>query len=91
MEIKFNTNLNASLPLTPRFTKAPAETPAQDRADFDKLDQIDRSLRETPVMRPEVLAQADYYRSEQYPPEKTIESLSVLLAAHLPATPPKLS
>lgn len=91
MEIKFNPNLSASVRLAARSPKPPAELPSQDRADFNRLDHLDRSLREMPVVRPEVLAKADYFRSEQYPPEKTIESLSVLMAAHLPANPPELS
>lgn len=85
MEIKFDPNLNASLRVSARSPRPPVELPTRDRADFENIDRLDRSMREIPVVRPEVLAKIEQFRSEKYPPEKMVERLSVFLAGQMPA------
>lgn len=85
MEIQPNPNTGAvSNPLTSRNTARPRK-PSPEEVSFAATSNVDRTLRDLPAIRVEVVERAQKLVGDPtYPPRETIHQLSELLALRLP-------
>lgn len=84
MQINATNNLTP-LPERPRRVAKPSIT-AQDAATFTDAEALNDKMQATTDVRAEAVARAQaLIAAPQYPPEKTIRSISRLLAANLDA------
>ncbi len=59
-------------------------TEKRDEVAFTELKALDQKLHETPEVRPDAVARArSLVEKPEYPPEKTIQRIAILLAAQL--------
>lgn len=86
MEIRPNENaINLSPASNHGRTVVPATPRPIDEVNLEDSVAVDRALRETPDIRPEVIERAKTLVGDPtYPPQEAIRSLSHLLAMHLP-------
>jgi hypothetical protein len=83
MEIKLNINNDLAARAVQRQPSATPVGPVRDRAAFENLDALTSKLDNIPVVRPDAVARGqELVASADYPPEKTIEGIALLLAAH---------
>ncbi|MBI5385799.1 MAG: hypothetical protein HZA90_14070 [Verrucomicrobia bacterium] len=84
MEIKLNTNHDLIIRAVQRPAASQPVSPVRDRAAFENLQTLSQELDQIPVVRPEKVARAQaLVANTDWPPERTIEGLSNLLAMHM--------
>jgi hypothetical protein len=84
MEVEFNPSLNvnpgASQPVNRREKIQPADTTMS----FERTQALEKSLQETPPVRPEAVARASaLIADENYPSDGTLNKMAGLLAGNL--------
>lgn len=85
--MEINSNLKAG-PLGDRIAplRSTAAASAANSAIFDGAAALETGLKETPAVRPEVVARARELISDpSYPPQEMVRKISLLLAMHLEA------
>ncbi len=84
MEVTTNKNIDAAQRVLVNRTNAKRMPHESDAASFERVAALDRALRETPLVRPEVVARAkDLISDVKYPPAAAIEGIAALLALKL--------
>lgn len=84
MEVNSNQNIDAAHRVLINRASSQRMPREADTASFERVAALDRALRETPVVRPEVVARAKELISDvKYPPAAAIEGIAALLALKL--------
>jgi hypothetical protein len=84
MEVNSNQNIDAAHRVIINRASSKGMPRESDTTSFERVAALDRALRETPLVRPEVVARAKELISDvKYPSNAAIEGIAALLALKL--------